>query len=235
MDLPEMDRKAVVGMAINYFILICAVLGAAISSAIYYSLVLYYDRSGALKLKKKGIFIQDIRVILFAVVLLVTMSWVGYKFLLDRSDVIRFFPYLYAVGMAFLSTTDMIEHRVPNKMLAIMLLCWMGLVGMEMFINIYRAMETVFFHGISGLIAVVIFLITYFISHRKLGLGDVKLSFIMGLYLGNNMIIAAIFYGTVLCCIYSIVQVARKKLSMKDGVPMVPFLFFGSLIVMSIF
>ena len=230
-----MDRKAVVGMAINYFILICAVLGAAISSAIYYSLVLYYDRSGALKLKKKGIFIQDIRVILFAVVLLVTMSWVGYKFLLDRSDVIRFFPYLYAVGMAFLSTTDMIEHRVPNKMLAIMLLCWMGLVGMEMFINIYRAMETVFFHGISGLIAVVIFLITYFISHRKLGLGDVKLSFIMGLYLGNNMIIAAIFYGTVLCCIYSIVQVARKKLSMKDGVPMVPFLFFGSLIVMSIF
>ena len=230
-----MDRKAVVGMAINYFILICAVLGAAISSAIYYSLVFYYDRSGALKLKKKGIFIQDIRVILFAVVLLVTMSWVGYKFLLDRSDVIRFFPYLYAVGMAFLSTTDMIEHRVPNKMLAIMLLCWMGLVGMEMFINIYRAMETVFFHGISGLIAVVIFLITYFISHRKLGLGDVKLSFIMGLYLGNNMIIAAIFYGTVLCCIYSIVQVARKKLSMKDGVPMVPFLFFGSLIVMSIF
>jgi len=54
------------------------------------------------------------------------------------------------------------------------------------------------------------------------------------LYLTGERIMGALFYGTVLCCIYSIVQLIRKKLTLKNGVPMTPFLFLGTFITLLI-
>ena len=218
----------------DYIMMIPSAIGAIISAAVYYVSVLYIDRDGTLGIKKKGYLIQDYRIWMITVSVLISLTWIGYRFFISKTDVLRFFPYVYVAGTAVLSTTDMLLHKVPNKILIILLLCWMGMVGTMLFTNVYRAMETVFFYGMSAIIAGVIFIVTYFISQRKLGMGDVKLSLIMGLFLGNNMIIGAILYGTVLCCVFSVVQVIRKKLSMKDGVPLVPFLYLGSLIVLSI-
>ena len=59
--------------------------------------------------------------------------------------------------------------------------------------------------------------------------------FVMGLYLTGQRIIGAIFYGALLCCVYSLIQMGRKKLGLKDGVPIVPFLYLGTLITLLIF
>ena len=72
------------------------------------------------------------------------------------------------------------------------------------------------------------------VFQRTDGGGDVKLAFVMGLYLTGERIMGALFYGTVLCCIYSIVQLIRKKLTLKNGVPMTPFLFLGTFITLLI-
>ena len=218
----------------NSLLILFAAIGAIISSAAYYVSVLYIDRDGTLGIKKKGFFVRDYRIWLTAVSILIALTWIGYRSFAEGTDIVRFFPYVYVVGMGVLSTTDTFLHKVPNKILIILLLCWMAMVGITLFTNVYRAMEIVFFYGISAIIAGVIFFVTYFISQKKLGMGDVKLSFIMGLFLGNNLIIGALLYGTVLCCVFSVVQVIRKKLSLKDGVPLVPFLYLGSIIVLSI-
>jgi len=218
----------------NYIMMIPSSIGAVIALAVYYVSILYIDRDGILGVKKRGYLILDYRIWMIAVSMLVSLSWIGYRFFISKTDILRFFPYVYVVGMGVLSTTDTFLHKVPNKILIILLLCWMAMVGTMLFTNVYQAMETVFFCGMSAIIAGVIFIVTYFVSRRKLGLGDVKLSLIMGLFLGNNLIIGAILYGTVLCSVFSIVQVARRKLSFKDGVPLVPFLYLGSLIVLCI-
>lgn len=58
--------------------------------------------------------------------------------------------------------------------------------------------------------------------------------FVMGLYLTGQRIMGAIFYGILLCCIYSIVQLCRKKMGFKDGVPLTPFLYAGTFITLLI-
>ena len=60
-----------------------------------------------------------------------------------------------------------------------------------------------------------------------MGAGDVKLVFVLGLYMTGERIMGAIFYGVLLCCIYSIIMLCRKKIGLKDGVPMAPFLYMG--------
>ena len=86
----------------------------------------------------------------------------------------------------------------------------------------------------GGIVGGLTFLLCYLLSAKKVGAGDVKLSFVMGLYLTGDRIIGAIFYGTLVCCVYSIVMLIRKKIGLKDGVPMVPFLYIGVLITLFI-
>ena len=63
-----------------------------------------------------------------------------------------------------------------------------------------------------------------------MGAGDVKLSLLMGLYLSVEYVVGAIVYGCLVGAVYSIVQLLRKKLSRKDMIPFVPFLYAGLII-----
>ena len=63
-----------------------------------------------------------------------------------------------------------------------------------------------------------------------MGAGDVKLALVMGLYLTGEYVVGAVFYGCIASAAYSLVQLARKKLSRKDTIPFVPFLYLGLII-----
>ena len=56
---------------------------------------------------------------------------------------------------------------------------------------------------------------------------DVKLSLIMGIYLTGRDIPGAVFYGCLIAAGYSIIQLIRKKITRKDRLPFVPFLYMG--------
>lgn len=83
----------------------------------------------------------------------------------------------------------------------------------------------------GSLFAGIAFLLCYIISRRQLGGGDVKLAFLLGLYLGGGRIFGAIIYGILCCFVYSVVQLCRRRLGLRDGVPLVPFLYLGTLII----
>ncbi|MCL1999407.1 MAG: A24 family peptidase [Turicibacter sp.] len=76
----------------------------------------------------------------------------------------------------------------------------------------------------------IFFLITYYLSKRTLGGGDVKLSFVLGLSLGINLIFSAVLYGLIICAVFSLGALLLKKLNRKDPVPLVPFLFAGTVL-----
>ena len=54
----------------------------------------------------------------------------------------------------------------------------------------------------------------------------------MGLYLTNARVMGAITYGVLACCVYTVVLLIIKKITLKDGIPLVPFLYLGVLLVM---
>jgi prepilin signal peptidase PulO-like enzyme (type II secretory pathway) len=84
------------------------------------------------------------------------------------------------------------------------------------------------------------FLLIFSISRGKwLGFGDVKLGFLMGLFLGFPKILVGLFFAYLIGAIIGIGLVLAKKKTLKSEVPFGPFLvtgtfvalFFGNIII----
>ena len=85
----------------------------------------------------------------------------------------------------------------------------------------------------SALAAAGFFLIIYLVSRGKwLGFGDVKLTFLMGFFLGFPNILVALFLSYLVGAIIGIGLIIAKKKSLKSKVPFGPFLVTGTFIAL---
>ncbi len=165
-------------------------------------------------------------------ILLSMAGWIGASLLHSRPLVNVVLDVFLLAGMTLLCQIDRKLHIVPNRLLLVMLGAWLTVCAVTVLFATEAGLALVF-SGIGGaLIAGAVFFLCYLISGRQLGGGDVKLSLIMGLYLTTGRIMGAITYGVILCCIYTVVMLILKKISLKDGIPLVPFLYLGVLLVM---
>lgn len=137
-------------------------------------------------------------------------------------------------GLGTLTVTDYKKKIVPNKILLIMLIFWAAVAAGSFFIEANAALDLLKQSAIGGAIGGGMFLFSYFITKGQMGAGDVKLAFLIGLYLGSARTLVATLIGTVLCFMVSMTMVLLKKIKLKDSVPMVPFLAIGVWIILLI-
>lgn len=213
---------------------ISAVLTAALAAAGYYGMLCMGQECGRLELKSKGIWMTDRDVALAGAVNLIGSGTLA---------VIRFpyFPvpqYILTVAlvcsMAAIAVIDFRKKLIPNRMLAALGLLWIAVAGLYLILDTEQGIVLLGKSLTGALAGGLIFLVCHLVSRGQMGAGDVKLAFVMGLYLTGERVIGGILYGTLLCCIYSISQLLRKRLTVKDGVPMTPFLYLGVLITLFI-
>lgn len=139
---------------------------------------------------------------------------------------------LWAMGV--LTITDYKKKVVPNIILLIMLGLWALIISSSLFINMDIYMQMLIRYAIGGAIGGGMFLFSYLIKKGQMGAGDVKLAFLIGLYLGSARILIVTLMGTVLCFVFSIIMVLLKRIGLKDSIPMVPFLAIGVWIILLI-
>lgn len=137
---------------------------------------------------------------------------------------------IFAAGMVLLAHIDLKKHIVPNKILLVLLAVWVTAATLGILFDTAAGVGRVFSALGGALMAGCMFFLCYLISGRQLGGGDVKLSVIMGLYLTGERVMGAVTYGVILCCVYSVVMLIRKKVTVKDGIPLVPFLYLGTVL-----
>lgn len=135
---------------------------------------------------------------------------------------------LFFAVFLVIAITDLEQHVIPNKLLLGMLLVWIGMAGSLVFIMPEKGLAYVSASLLGAFVSGMIFLLCYLFSKGQMGAGDVKLATVMGLYLTGDKIIGAVFYGIVLCLLYSLLQLVRKRIGLKDGVPLAPFLYLGT-------
>lgn len=149
----------------------------------------------------------------------------------DGMSVIAFLLlYTMLVGMTFFCVTDYWEKIVPNRALLVLLLLWIILVGMYGVRNPDKIMPVIAGAVLGLVFCVISFGFCYLLSRGSMGAGDVKLSLVMGLYLTGEYVVGTVLYGCMICAAYSIVMLLRKKLSRKDTIPFVPFLYIGMIL-----
>ena len=140
----------------------------------------------------------------------------------------------YLILIVFLVPIGAIDFEkkiIPNKFLLVMIgVRGILLIGDMLAYPTYRVELLV--SALSGMaIGFLVFLLAYFLSRKSIGLGDVKLVAVIGFYLGSSLIWSAMVGGLLLAGIYSCIQLIRKKVSMKDAIPLAPFLSAGTIFI----
>lgn len=90
---------------------------------------------------------------------------------------------------------------------------------------LYQLQFSIFNYLLAGLIGGGFFLTIVLISRGKwMGVGDIKLGFLMGLFLGLNLLLVALFVSFLSGAIISVILLVLKKKQLKSEIPFGPFL-----------
>ncbi len=141
---------------------------------------------------------------------------------------------LFIISSFFIALHDLKYHRIPDRFLIRILICWIALS----LLDIPRAFVAL---SASALIFL-LYLFLYYLSKRKLGLGDVKFSFVLALLLSlifPNLpftlllreLFSAVIAGWILAGLYVLIRSAIDRASITRGtyLPFAPFMILGAL------
>lgn len=81
----------------------------------------------------------------------------------------------------------------------------------------------------AALLGGILLYIVQIISHGGLGGGDVKFAFVLGLWLGIDGILIALFMSTVFASIVGVIILIKCK-NLKFAIPFGPFMSLGALV-----
>ncbi len=213
---------------------VSAVLGAGILLIVYGCVVVFLDRKLSLGLNKKKLFHRDDFIADKVFWAVGCLSFAAACYMEGRGVYDNFWMLLQnmaiILAMSIVAVTDLKVRLIPNRVLLGCLGAWSVVAVLSVIADTSAGVLLIGRSLLGGLVGGLIFLLCYLISRGQLGAGDVKLAFVMGLFLTGQRIVGAIAYGALICCVYSFIQMARKKLTMKDGVPLAPFLYLGTLL-----
>ncbi|MCL1874013.1 MAG: prepilin peptidase [Clostridiales bacterium] len=139
-------------------------------------------------------------------------------------ELIMAFGYVAAVS-------DIKSKRIPNSLVLAMFGAWVITMAPKLIMDIDTAIALLKDSAWGFVIGGGLFLLMYIISRKGVGGGDVKFMAAAGLYLGLAGILPAMLIGTVLAALTGLFLIIFKKISRKDSIPLVPFLYLGILVV----
>ena len=142
------------------------------------------------------------------------------------------------INIAFLSVTismtmyfDLKMRIVPNEIILVSLGLRLLMLVIILLTNI-QGFSYIFFDSLVGGAFLFLILMAARVFNKGLGAGDIKLFLVIGLYVGFNGAFNILFYTLLVSFVFAIVALVTKKMSLKDSLPMVPFVLIGFIATM---
>lgn len=127
---------------------------------------------------------------------------------------------------------DKHEKIIPNAIIGVLLLTKAVALAIE-FIFGRSDFAADFANGFLGFAVMAITLsVVRLIYKSSIGMGDIKLMVVIGLYLGVMRSMYILLVASIAAMAVSLVSMARKKMGMKDGLSFGPSIALGGLIVL---
>jgi leader peptidase (prepilin peptidase)/N-methyltransferase len=136
-----------------------------------------------------------------------------------------------AAALLALSVIDLEHYLLPNRI--VFPLAGAGVVSLAIVALVEGSGSDFVRALLGGAAAFGALLALHLISPRGMGLGDVKLAFVLVLYLGWlgwGEVFLGLFLGFLLGAVVGVILIAAKLRSRRDHVPFGPFLAAGTLI-----
>lgn len=122
------------------------------------------------------------------------------------------------------SISDFKDKIIPDKLLLLGVLAGMILYVINPFLPVGTLLLN------TGIIAAALFLI-YFLSKKALGLGDVKLITLLGLFVTISEVLAVAAVAVIFCGLWSALLLLLKRVKKDSAIPFAPFLLASSIYV----
>ena len=129
---------------------------------------------------------------------------------------------------------DYLKRIIPNLVLLVLVVVQAVLLTVEWAAGRAGIAEIFMPPVAGGAMTLGLFLLVRVFSKGGIGMGDIKLCAVLGFYLGSSLILVDLIVCFGFSAIYSIVQIIRKKLSIKGQIPFAPFICIGTTLLLLI-
>jgi prepilin signal peptidase PulO-like enzyme (type II secretory pathway) len=139
-------------------------------------------------------------------------------------------------GMIVIFVKDMVNSIIPDEIVIPLILLWLVII---VILFIKQSIFHVNIEGflsptkliIAGGIGAILPAILVLVSHEKwMGMGDLKLSLLIGFSVGYPRILISLFFAYIFGAIAGLILIAARKKTMKQQIPFGPFLVAGWII-----
>lgn len=170
----------------------------------------------------------------FIIALMVTAGLAAEFSAFDYSMVKSIRYLVLVVALFLIAWIDQKKKRIPNKILKTLLAVRTSLLIVEWMMFPQLGLSLLISAILGVLLGGGLFLLAHFISKGGVGMGDVKLVAVVGIYMGGGSVMADIFLSVMASAAYSIIMLIRKKIKLKEEIPFAPFMFIGTVLTMAL-
>lgn len=170
----------------------------------------------------------------FIIALMVTAGLAAEFSAFDYSMVKSIRYLVLVVALFLIAWIDQKKKRIPNKILKTLLAVRISLLIVEWMMFPQLGLSLLILAILGALLGGGLFLLAHFISKGGVGMGDVKLVAVVGIYMGGGSVMADIFLSVMASAAYSIIMLIRKKIKLKEEIPFAPFVFIGTVLTMAL-
>lgn len=132
--------------------------------------------------------------------------------------------FIWLVVLGYIDTK---EGIIPNTMILLALAFWAVLLLLDIFVAGNDWADVLMFSVLGGLFCGGILALVSLLVKNALGMGDVKMFFVLGLLYGVTDTYSILLFSMVVMAAVSIVLLILKKVTTKTAVPMAPFVAIG--------
>lgn len=135
----------------------------------------------------------------------------------------------FAVTGGWLTVIDVKTHKLPNRIIYPWLLVALMLFALAAVTTWQWASLATAVAG--AILHFAIYVVLWLLSRRAVGMGDVKLAAVLGIYLGwcgLLLVPVAVLAAFVLGTLYSLAGMAVGKLTLKSRIPFGPMMIAGT-------
>lgn len=138
------------------------------------------------------------------------------------------FLFIFLILSVTVSVIDIRTKIIPD---------WIVITG----IILLTGFRIIFFGDLLSIISLkiitgpLLFLTVYFLTQRKLGIGDIKYSALIGVFVGLPGLFVTIGLASIMGLIFAVIGLAIGNIHLKTKIPFAPFLTLGSFLTFFIF
>lgn len=138
------------------------------------------------------------------------------------------FHLIFIYGLIVISAIDYQFHFIPNKILLFLLIAGIMVNLFFQTISWIEAMTGLIFS--SSIMLMIRILGNCLLLQESMGMGDIKFAALLGFYTGWQHFLWALFFGSLLALIITVILSYLKNESIHSKIPLAPYLSMGTVL-----